>query len=504
MSSNIAFVEHPVTKHCPILTAGDVSPKALVDLVDAHNEYFIAKDINDADKVKKILGGFKDVHIRDWIASDRERLLALDYEAFMAELRINYLPADWEDNVRTEILGMKMERNDKFWDWCQSMRALNIVLRGTPSHLTETALRNQLEASLEPSLRLYCVHEKLGKITVLKDWIAAVKEADEKLKDDWKRSREIFREEAALRAAKRPALSNYSRVGNSEARASTSGASDAQQTKRCPKLDPEERKLLSMHNGCFKCRRFDQSHSSHNCPHGFPDGKSYKKVTATCDACGNAPKKDKRSAPSAKGKAVAAITTDDMTTGSDDEDDFVAAVMPSAVLGNGSFSESDVSPPLRSKHFVAKFQIFADHLDFPLTYAALVDNGAHLVLIRPEVADELHLQRHPLKTPEIVSVAIEDGKKKEKMTLYDYVKFTVTSMDNVWTSKVIHALVAPGLCMPIILGLPFLIHNDIVTDHAERSCVDKKTGYNFLNPAPVSPPPPPRMRAKEQIKFTQP
>ena len=69
MAPNAAFVEHPVTKHCPILTMGDVSPKALVDLVDAHNEYFFAKDINDADKVKKILGGFKDIHIRDWIAN---------------------------------------------------------------------------------------------------------------------------------------------------------------------------------------------------------------------------------------------------------------------------------------------------------------------------------------------------------------------------------------------------------------------------------------------------
>ena len=128
MSSNIAFVEHPVTKHCLILTAGDVSPKVLVDLVNAHNEYFIAKNIDNADKVKKILGGFKDVHICDWIASDRERLLALDYEAFMAELHTNYLPANWEDNVCTQILGMKMEKNDKFWDWCQSMHALNIIL----------------------------------------------------------------------------------------------------------------------------------------------------------------------------------------------------------------------------------------------------------------------------------------------------------------------------------------------------------------------------------------
>ena len=94
MSFTMAFIEHPVTKHCLILTAGDMSPKALVDLVDAHNKYFIVKDIDNKDKVKKILGGFKDVHVCDWIASDREHLLVLDYEAFMMELHANYLPAD--------------------------------------------------------------------------------------------------------------------------------------------------------------------------------------------------------------------------------------------------------------------------------------------------------------------------------------------------------------------------------------------------------------------------
>jgi len=94
-------------------------------------------------------------------------------------------------------------------------------------------------------------------------------------------------------------------------------------------------------------------------------------------------------------------------------------------------------------------------------------------------------------------------KKKKKMKLYRYVKFTVTSTDNVWTSKVIHAIVAPGLCMPVILGLLFLIHNDIVTDHAQCSCIDKKMGYNLLNPMPVHPPPPPCKRLKEQINDTK-
>ena len=504
MSTNIAYVDHPVTKHCPILTTGDVSPKALVDLVDAHKEYFIAKDIADTDKVKKILGGFKDIHIRDWISSDCDRLLLLSYKDFMDELRSNYLPADWEDNVHTQILTIKMDKNVKFWDWCQEIRALNIILHGMDSHFLEATLHNQLEAALKPSLRLYCVHEKLGKITVLKDWVTAVKEADEKLKDDRKCSREIFREESALHAAKCPTLANHSHFGNSESKSSSSSSpTTSSNIKCCPKLDDLERKLLVLFNGCFKCHRFNQSHGTLDCPNDFPDGKTYKKITVTCDAAGNAPKKDRKSHPSTKGKAVAAVTNDEMSTLSEDDDDFISTIMPSAILRNGSFSEGDVSPPLCCKHFVTKFKIAANHLDFPLTFASLIDNGAHLILIRPEVADELCLEHHLLKEPETISVAIEDGKKKKKVTLYHYVKFAVTSLDNVWTSKTIHAIIALGLCMPVILGLPFLIHNDIITDHMERSCIDKKMGYNFLNPARVFPPPPPRKRATDQIRITK-
>ena len=186
MSSNIAAVEHITTKHCPILTVGDISPKVLVDLTDAHNEFFLAKEIADVDKVKKILGGFRCVHIRDWISCKRECLCTLSYATFMAELRENYLPPDWEESVRTQILGMQMRKNVKFWDWSQEMRALNIVLRGTDSHLTDMALHNQLEASLKPSLHAYWSHEKLHKVTDLKKWIQAVKDADEKLHDDCK------------------------------------------------------------------------------------------------------------------------------------------------------------------------------------------------------------------------------------------------------------------------------------------------------------------------------
>ena len=90
MTSNLAIVEHPVTKHCPVLTGGDLTPQTLLLAENAFNEFFIAKNVPKEDEVKLILEAFKDVHIRDWIATDRERLLKLTFDEFMAELHTNF------------------------------------------------------------------------------------------------------------------------------------------------------------------------------------------------------------------------------------------------------------------------------------------------------------------------------------------------------------------------------------------------------------------------------
>ena len=54
--------------------------------------------------------------------------------------------------------------------------------------------------------------------------------------------------------------------------------------------------------------------------------------------------------------------------------------------------------------------------------------------------------------------------------------------------------------MPIIFGLPFLEFNGIVSDHAARCCIHKKTGYNLINPAIPIPLPAPRPKLKAQLK----
>ena len=53
------------------------------------------------------------------------------------------------------------------------------------------------------------------------------------------------------------------------------------------------------------------------------------------------------------------------------------------------------------------------------------------------------------------------------------------------------------LCAPVILGLPFLVHNHIVIDHADRTVIDKISGFDLLNPKPLVTPLPPKPKLKD-------
>ena len=122
-----------------------------------------------------------------------------------------------------------------------------------------------------------------------------------------------------------------------------------------------------------------------------------------------------------------------------------------------------------------------------------------MVLICPELITELNLKIHPLKEPELVDVTLKNG-QKSVTKLYEYIKLSLTSLDAAWTSKSVKALITPGLCMPVILGLPFLMHNTIVVDHSNHTCVDKCANYDLLNPPLIAPPQPPKPHLKEQLK----
>ena len=87
----------------PVLTAGIVSPVVLHDFSIACEDFFATKDIEAGHQVRRIIVGFADGDIRNWIDNDRETLVALSFKDFMAQLRGKFLEADWVSKLRSEI-----------------------------------------------------------------------------------------------------------------------------------------------------------------------------------------------------------------------------------------------------------------------------------------------------------------------------------------------------------------------------------------------------------------
>ena len=397
-----------------------------------------------------------------------------------------------------------------FWAWSQNVIKLNCLLCNTTSIFDDATLRNQLDAHLDEGLKERVKHSDAKKEKTLKTWIDAVRCLDETRTSENKRHRELIEETFNKRQAKRQntdnnALRNTSRhynTSNSNPNTSTSTFTPL------PLLLDSEHTLLNEHDGCTKCRKFYVGHRSRDCPTGFPSGKGYKTLSvadALAAKRGKSTTTASSSASSSKqpSKAVAATAPS-----SDDEPNVIAMVLPSASdytsdsEENADIAERDVSPPIKSKHLVWECQIHGLLTDFPVKTKALIDNGAHVVLIRPDLVTKLNLRKHRLHEPEIVNVAMNNGKKSSS-ELYEYVKLSLTSLDAAWTSKSVKALIAPNLCIPVILGLPFLMHNTIVTNHAARTCIDKTVNYDLLNPPTISPPPPPKPRLHEQLAETK-
>ena len=194
-------------------------------------------------------------------------------------------------------------------------------------------------------------------------------------------------------------------------------------------------------------------------------GKGYKTLTLF-----NALTAKKSKAVSKTSTKVVAATIEAVE--SDEEINAAAAMLPNSPGTFDSDSEDydtlsnrdTISCSLHAKHLLWDCQVHSLISDFPVKTHALLDNGTHLVLIQPELIDQLGLKKYHLHTPEIIDVAF-NNKKKKTTELYFYVKHSLTSLDSYWTSRTVKALVMPELCTPIILGLPWLIHNSIVTDH---------------------------------------
>jgi len=500
--STLATVE-PTSGKAPVLTTGDLTPAVAMDFENAAQDFFVAKSVPPKKQVSLILPGIKDIHICDWITADHACITSLSFDVFIKELHENYLQNNWEDQIRNQILTSMLASSGKlFWNWSQQLLSLNCLLRNTPSVLDDTALRNHLEAHLDDELKEKVKHSEARNDKVFKTWVSTVCILDEARTTKNKRQLDLI--EGALQCQAKRQATDANALRGPLRRNNAATSTSTTTSNRLVPLTEGERTLLNEHDGCTKCRRFYVGDRSHNCTLGFPTAKGYKTLTIA-DALAA-----KKSKATTKTNTKAVSATISAVDSSNDDIAAAAAVLPQSPGGYASDSDEDadvshrdVSAPIRVKHLFWNCQIHGLINDFPVKTKALLDNGAHLVLICPELVAELGLKMYRLWVPEIIDVALKNSDAKQKCELFDYIKISFTSLDSIWTSRKAKAIIAPGLCAPVILGFPFLQHNSIVTDHANRSCIDKKTNYDLLNPPPCLPPPPPKPRLREQIKNTK-
>jgi hypothetical protein len=176
--SKSASVEQENPSKIPVLLKGDLTPTVMREYKQACLGYFDTRDVEPNKQVRKILAGFCDTCIQDWISIHCNHFLTLSFKYFMVKFCKGYLPKDWEAITCIELLGMT-QGDMSFWDFTVAVQAKNSLLRNTPSHLATEQLHYRIESSIATKLALRYRLEKNPQIEKFEDWLIEVKRVDD-------------------------------------------------------------------------------------------------------------------------------------------------------------------------------------------------------------------------------------------------------------------------------------------------------------------------------------
>jgi hypothetical protein len=186
-------------------------------------------------------------------------------------------------------------------------------------------------------------------------------------------------------------------------------------------------------------------------------------------------------------------TSNMMYVGSDSN---VSSLPVSAAVASPTLHEDkgDLAP-LHIPHLWWEVEVMSNVEEFPVHVQALLDDGSHTVIIREDVVDYLALAHLKLCKPEHFELAMTPNRDKRIIKLSKFVKLYLHDPVSRWAAKPVCAIVTPSLCTPILLGLPFLSHNNVVVDHTTWTVIEKNTGVDLLNLEP-----PKRICEKKSLK----
>jgi hypothetical protein len=203
---------HDGHKTAPILTAGNVSPAILAQLIQYFTSYFHKSKIADEDKVRNSLMSFQDIKIDNWVKNNQDRFLTdgFTFEAFTAELRKRFLDPHWENSIVRTIVNCQMTPHESFTTFANRVMHGNNLLIGTPSRLDTMSLRAKLEINMSGYLadkiaRLRAAdRDRIAAIVIFEDWLAEITLLDEENTADLKRIADFAAEHIAKRQRREP------------------------------------------------------------------------------------------------------------------------------------------------------------------------------------------------------------------------------------------------------------------------------------------------------------
>ena len=546
---------HDSDKIAPVLTPGALCPAVIQEWQTKASAFFSKLKIPANNQVSEILNSFKDQQIISWIGKNRAQLTAEDYNftLFMKELRALFLDPDWEHDIIRSVLNTKMSPSNSFSAYAEHVITGNNLLRGTDACLDDSGLKNTMTLNMTDALAAHirCLPEaERSRLSNLrfKLWVPAIARVDNALSGQKRHMEEIAQNMWNKHPKTEKQYNDYDKDEKqtiqyaSGANATSTGSKNRypdqnerpQQSQnrgnnaekggkrvcRCPFLTDEERKVLSEHDGCFKCRMPYTNHFTRDCPTGFPSPDNYEtrmhdwclrhkpNAVASVHVNYNNERQTRQSEASTSRAHITAVPETPPRSS--------IAVLPSVnfvLEGNDSDFSPSPSPkaasdrenvsPFFVPHLRWKANYFSTASDFPVAVDSLIDDACPYVLIRPDIVIDLGLCIKKLKKIFRASSAFSTS----EICFENFVTLQPSSLNNAWSSKPVQALIANDLCAPIILGLPFLQHNQIVIDYEHRSILDKKCNFNLLNEDSFLRPPEkkitPHIKRKNFAKFRQ-
>ncbi|KIL63339.1 hypothetical protein M378DRAFT_179303 [Amanita muscaria Koide BX008] len=473
----------------PTLTEGKVTPQTLYRFEQGCKRYFSVKSVTEStDQISRAIAGVRDPAIVAWFEADNENLSVLSFADFMASLRERILDPDWEAKIRREMSLNKYSLSVDFQQWADNISFLNRLLPKPEKRLEDAALRELLQNNLDDDFDEEIRNsETTIRTDTIKNWMVDVRRIADRRRRDIKRVRDAIAEdkEAYYRVSKRPAATSISTDRPRPFLNTTNGSKYATST-NVPKLTFEERQLLNKNEGCFKCREFYVDHLAGNCPTGFPDAKTYVPLTKEM-ALAAKRKKEGRAAPPSRASTSRVAAVISRSPSPDVTASPVAAVLSDDAVSLGD--EDDVDPNVQVSDYKLphlRFDCIVHGADFASeALNVFLDCGSPFVLIHPSLVESLGLTKRRLPQAEKFKTATRNP-VPQNVNEYVWLRLSIPSSN--WSAKKVMALVCESLNMKLLLGLPWLAKNKLVTDHERRTCICKDSNIDILQPCVVSRP----------------